>query len=539
VETKSGSGADWSTTAPDRWSAEVTSHDARYRSIIETSPDAIVIIDERENIVFVNAIVERILGYPVSELIGRSLTTIIPERMRAAHMQGFQRYLATSKKHLDWRAVDLPALHCDGREIPVSLAFSEFTEGGERFFTGVLRDMTAATAQAVQVQALQEQLRQSQKMEAIGTLAGGIAHDFNNLLTAIGVNAELALADLPKASPIRDDIEEIRKAATRAAGLTRQLLAFSRRQSLELSVLDLNEMVTGAQSLLRRVTPESIEFRLELDPDIPPIRADAGQLELVLMNLVVNARDAMPLGGNLRIGTFAVTVGGNGDAPSHELPQGQYVRLTVSDSGTGMDVTTLERVFEPFFTTKEAGQGTGLGLSTVYGIVKQSGGYVFADSSVGDGSSFTLYFPIVRESASAEASPVHCEVVAMPGGCILLVEDEPQVRAVLRRMLIGEGYQVHEAGNGRDALRVMAEESDRIDLVLSDLVMPYLGGRELAAALGLSHPDTPVLLMSGYDAELFEGSDALHNAIGFIQKPFSGAELTNQIAALIAAKVVT
>lgn len=368
-------------------------------------------------------------------------------------------------------------------------------------------------------QAQEEQLRQGQKMESIGTLAGGIAHDFNNLMTAVTGYSDLALRSLKADDSLRPKIEEIKKAGERAASLTRQLLAFSRKQMLQPKVLDLNTVVSGMAQMLPRVIGEHIDLRLKLDGYLGQIKADPGQIEQVLVNLAVNARDAMPDGGSLIIKTENVHLTGKPDQRSTIEP-GHYVMMSVSDTGAGMNAETQSHIFEPFFTTKEVGKGTGLGLSTVYGIVKQSGGWVWVYSEVGKGTIFRIYLPRVDEIAETDEI---AEVVPVPRGreTVLLVEDEDVVRDLSKEILETYGYSVLVASNGQEGLRIGEEFQGPIDLVITDVIMPLMSGREFAEGLKAFRPNTGVLFMSGFTDDAIFHHGVLDEGVFFIQKPFT------------------
>ncbi|GAC1649197.1 MAG: hypothetical protein NVS4B3_05900 [Gemmatimonadaceae bacterium] len=383
-------------------------------------------------------------------------------------------------------------------------------------------------------QSLEEQLRQAHKMEAVGSLAGGVAHDFNNLLTAITANCSLAIEDLPADSPAREPVDEIQKVAERAAGLTRQLLAFSRRQVLRPEVLDLNAVVVDLERLLRRVIGENIVVVTALAPAVGAVRADRGQVEQVVMNLVVNARDAMVDGGVLRIATADMDID-DGTARKYEgMKPGRYVALSVRDTGHGMDAGTLARVFEPFFTTKSPGKGTGLGLSMVYGIMKQSAGYVSAESVPGTGATFTVYLPRVDATTDHTASPTADAEVDIDGSeTVLLVEDEAAVRRGVRRMLERKHYTVVEATNGTEALQLFSLHPSPISLVISDLVMPAMGGLELARQLRAIAPGVKLLLMSGYSGDLVTAGGELPRDAAFIQKPFTVVDFLHRVRAIL------
>jgi signal transduction histidine kinase/CheY-like chemotaxis protein len=377
----------------------------------------------------------------------------------------------------------------------------------------------------INLRTTENQLRQSQKMESIGTLAGGIAHDFNNLMTAVNGYSELVLRGLKADDPMRPKVEEIKKAGERAASLTGQLLAFSRKQILQPKVLDLNSVITGMGRMLPRLIGEDIDLRMELSSSLGKLKADPGQLEQVLMNLAVNARDAMPSGGCLTIKTENISF--DEKLAQHHLvvQSGHYVMLSVSDNGSGMDAETKAHIFEPFFTTKEIGKGTGLGLSTVYGIVKQSGGSVWVYSEVGQGTSFKIYLPRVDEVIAPAESSDSLNVAPRGKETILLVEDEPVVLNLSREVLASYGYQVITAPNGKEGLQVCKEFEGPIDLVITDVVMPLMGGRELAEKVGALRPDTRVLYMSGFTDDAIVHHGVLDDNMCFIQKPFSPSAL--------------
>ena len=375
---------------------------------------------------------------------------------------------------------------------------------------------------------LEEQLRQAQKMDAVGRLAGGVAHDFNNLLMVINGYTEVLLEQLEKGSAMHHKVQSIQQAADRAATLTRQLLAFSRKQLLELKVVDVNTVIGDMERLLRPLIGENIELVTRLSTQTGHTRADAGQLEQVIMNLVVNAKDAMPEGGKLTVQSSDVTV--RHSFSEHRFIQpGRYAVISVADTGHGMDKETQSRIFEPFFTTKEKGKGTGLGLSTVYGIVKQSNGYVFAQSEPGAGTTFYVYLPRVEDSAE-ELSPAQSQPNEV-GGCetVLLVEDEESVRELVRVTLTSRGYNVIEAENGESGLRVAEAFNEDIDILITDVMMPGIGGRELAKKLLLLRPGISVLYLSGYTEDAVVTPGALGPGTGFLQKPFTLQNLAKKV----------
>jgi two-component system cell cycle sensor histidine kinase/response regulator CckA len=378
----------------------------------------------------------------------------------------------------------------------------------------------------------EEQLRQSQKMEATGRLAGGIAHDFNNLLSVILSYSNVLLGDLPPDSSVRADIEEIRHAGERAAALTRQLLAFSRQQVLEPSVVDLNGIVAGMDKMLGRMIGEDVELRVVPAADLGKIKVDPGQIEQVIMNLAVNARDAMPRGGTLTLETANIELDAAYASDHMGVAPGPHVMLAVTDSGIGMDRATQARIFEPFFTTKQ--RGTGLGLSTTFGIVKQSGGHLFVYSEPGRGSTFKIYFPRSGGDVAAPRKP-RGRLPVSGSETILLVEDEAQVRAITRIILTRSGYKVLEAQDPADALALCGRFADTIHLLLTDLVMPKMNGRELAEKLSPQRPGMRVLYMSGYTHDTVVHHGALEASISFLQKPFTPDSLMWKVREVLGA----
>ncbi len=376
---------------------------------------------------------------------------------------------------------------------------------------------------------LEEQLRQSQKMEAIGQLAGGVAHDFNNLLTVINGYSELLLKDASDDDPRQPLILEIKKAGDRAAGLTYQLLAFSRKQVLEPRVLCLNQQIVNLEKMLRRLIGEHIQIHTALDPHLWPVMADAGQMEQVVMNLALNARDAMPKGGELRIQTTNVDPQASDMVLPPEVPAGRFVMLSVTDSGCGMDENTRARIFEPFFTTKAEGRGTGLGLAVVYGIVSQSGGAIDVTSELNRGTSFRIFLPS-HEHAGPSAEPQHETLTPRLGTeTVLLVEDEGVVRHLTAYVLREFGYSVLEATNGHEALRIFESTVERIHLIVTDVLMPGMGGPELVKQLTSLRSDLKVLFLSGYTEDALHLEDIAAQSVGFLQKPFTPSTLSRKV----------
>ncbi|HEV8498776.1 MAG TPA: ATP-binding protein, partial [Gemmatimonadaceae bacterium] len=419
----------------------------------------------------------------------------------------------------------------DGRRVPVLIATAPLLgrDGRPTAHIAVYTDLTERKL-------LEEQLRQSQKMEAIGTLAGGVAHDFNNILTVISSYANLLLAAGPDAND-RADLEEISTAARRATALTRQLLTFTRRDVVRLESVNVNDVVGGMESMYRRLLATNIELVVKLDDRIGLVLADVSQVEQLLMNLVVNASDAMPDGGTLIIETQSAELDEVYAQTHADVKPGAYVMLAVSDSGIGMDAATISKIFEPFFTTKPVGRGTGLGLATVYAIVKQLGGHVWVYSEPGQGAAFKIYLP--REAARQASSAVsRAKPAAARTGTVLLVEDDEAVRKAVRRMLEKAGYVVLEAEDAEVGFRVAAERTGSIDIVVTDLMMPGMSGSEFASRLAEAHPGLRVVLTSGYTDDAVVRRGLLGAAHAFLQKPFTSDQLTNVISELLESALV-
>jgi len=377
---------------------------------------------------------------------------------------------------------------------------------------------------------LEEQLRQSQKMEAIGRLAGGVAHDFNNLLTVISGYTQLMLVRMPPGNDLRTEVEEVAKAGERAASLTSQLLAFSRKQILAPAVLNLNETVSETKNLLERLIGEDVEFAAVLDPDLGNAKADPGQIQQVIMNLAVNARDAMPRGGKLTVSTGNVVLDERYVKENPGSQAGPHVFLSVSDTGSGMDQKTLSHLFEPFFTTKEQGKGTGLGLSTVYGIVKQSGGSIWVSSELGRGTTFRLYLPRVDQPVEPVRKTGVAPAAAPKGTeTVLLVEDEEAVRKLTHAILSRKGFKVLVAGDGQEALETLQRHEGPVHLLLTDVVLPRMGGREIALQVTKLRPEIKVLFTSGYSERAFVENGILEPGIVLLSKPFTPEELLRKV----------
>jgi two-component system cell cycle sensor histidine kinase/response regulator CckA len=493
--------------------------EARYRSLVQSAVYGIYRSDMQGRFLDVNPALIAMLGYDSPEQV----VELDPAREVFLNPEEHERLTKEFQQKGRLDGLEVRWKRKDGGAITVRLSGhgTSGPEEAENVLEIIAEDVTERRA-------LEDQFRQAQKMEAVGRLAGGVAHDFNNLLMVISGYTEVLLEELKSSEELQSKAEAIQQAADRATTLTRQLLAFSRKQLLELKVVDVNAIVSDMERLLRPLIGETIELSTHLKPDVGHTRADAGQLEQVIMNLVVNARDAMPTGGKVLIQTERVEL----DARRREhslIPTGPYVLLSVSDTGAGMDKETQSRIFEPFFTTKEKGKGTGLGLSTVYGIVKQSGGFIFAHSEMGEGTTFRIYLPRV-EDAAEHSGPVKNPAAAAGGSeTVLLVEDEESVRQLVRDTLAAKGYKVIEAANGEAGLKVSSEYAGTIEVLITDVVMPGMGGRELAKRVSAARPNIKVLFLSGYteDAIIHEG--VLEPGTAFLQKPFTLQMLSRKV----------
>lgn len=483
--------------------------------LINRIGDPIFVKDRQHRFLMVNDALCAFTGMKRSELIGQCVS----DPSDRAVWEEEERILESGKE-----AVNEENVH--DRLGNVHRVLSKKTlltdKGGNRQIVGVLRDIT-------EYKRLQAQFIQSQKMEAVGVLAGGIAHDFNNLLTVIKGNTEILMEDMDPADSRMQDFEQILHASQQAASLIGQLLAFSRRQVLRPKLMNLNDTLDEMGKMLRRLIREDIKINVTMQPDLHPILADPGQIQQIVMNLAVNARDAMPHGGQLTIETSNAYLDDEYQCSHPMVKAGPYVMLAVSDSGTGMDPETLARVFEPFFTTKEKGKGTGLGLSTVYGIVKQSNGFIWVYSEPGLGTTFKLYFPLAEGRSECEPEPDKSASVYRGSETILVVEDEAPVRALAARILRKYGYTVIEASDGLEALRRVRDFSGSIHLIITDVVMPGMSGKELMARLQKEYPDARSLYVSGYADDAIVHHGILASGVAFLQKPFSVESLTRKV----------
>jgi len=477
----------------------------KFQLLFEDHPQPMWVIDPAEHkILEANRAAEGLYGHRREQFRGMSLEAVLVSEASAVPSGGPRRHRTST-----------------GRIIDVEMAHHPIEFGGRAADLVVLMDVTGRRQ-------LEDRLRQAQKMEAVGMLAGGVAHDFNNLLTIISGYSQLILNALAPGDPNHYSAEQILKAGERAATLTRQLLAFSRPQVLQPKVLDLNKLVTSLSTLLRRLIGEDVDLQLALRPDLGTVSADAGQVEQVLMNLVVNARDAMPNGGTLTIETANVELDENYSGRHLAVKPGPYVQIAVSDNGGGMDEATQARLFEPFFTTKAVGRGTGLGLSTVFGIVKQSGGNLDVYSVPGRGTSVKVYLPRMDQPAAVETECARRRA-ATGSETVLLVEDEDMVRRLVREALVRAGYKVMDTSDPVEARRLSESYRGMIHLLITDVVMPRVSGRELAEELRTQRGGMKVLYMSGYTDNAIVNTGILQKEVAFLQKPFTPAALTQKV----------
>jgi PAS domain S-box-containing protein len=488
--------------------AQVAASEERARALMENAGDAIFVTSEKDVILEINRAGEKLLGLPQSRIVGQHASQFIPEKERAL----LDSDVGQLQRHM---------LRADGIHVPIELSATLVEAGGERLKIAIVRDVSERNALAAQ-------LRQAQKMEAIGRLAGGVAHDFNNTLSVVISLSELALSDLSPDDPLAADLAEIKKAGENAADLTRQLLAFSRQQGAERRIVVLNDVVRDMERMLRRLIGVDVELSVALASDLFRIHVDVGLLHQVLLNLVVNARDAMPHGGKLTIETLNTEIGAAGARQRPGLKPGAYVVLRVADTGLGMTEATRARIFEPFFTTKEEGKGTGLGLATVFGIVQQSDGFVAVDSEPGRGTTFEVYLPQTQDRIE-EIAPRKLAKARRGSETVLLVDDEDQVRAAVRNILRRDGYEVIEAHNAGEALLSCEKHGGPIHLLLTDVVLPQMSGPELAKRLRESRPALKVLCMSGYTDDRLTRHGLLGSELAFLQKPLTVESLTRKV----------
>ncbi len=518
------------TAVHERLSASEQSLRSLVDTVLDTLVDGLVIIDRKGTIQVFNRACETLFGYTAAEAIGQNVRMLMPSPFRHEHDQYLKNYLDTGIRKIIGQPREVPGRRKDGSTFPMHIAVGETRSGGEPIYVGVIHDLSERNR-------TEGELRQAQKMEALGQLTGGIAHDFNNILMVILANVDTILEDEGAAPAIRERTRQIDRAAHRAAELTRQLLAFSRKQTLQPQPTDLNDTVAATVRLIRRTLSEAIAVETVLAPGLWTANVDPTQLESALVNLCINARDAMPGGGRLVLETANATLDESYVAAHPDAAAGPHVMVSITDTGTGIAPENLDKVFEPFFTTKEVGRGTGLGLSMVYGFIKQSRGHIRIESELGRGTSIRLYLP--RLEGMAGDAPAPARDAALAGGSerILVVEDDPQVRAGVVRQLASLGYTVDEASDGAAGLAAFAAASPPYDLLLTDVVMPgALGGKALADEVKRRWPETPVVFMSGYNEEAVGPDGRLEAGIHLLAKPFRKRDLARMIRAVLTRK---
>ncbi|MGO6709935.1 hybrid sensor histidine kinase/response regulator [Rhizobium leguminosarum] len=508
----------------------VKSREAHLSSILDTVPDAMVVIDDKGVVLSFSKAAEKLFGMSSDQICGRNVSSLMPNPYRDAHDGYIDHYLDTGEKRIIGYGRVVTGHRADGSQFPMELHVGEATANGERIFTGFIRDLTSRYK-------IEEDLRQSQKMEAVGQLTGGIAHDFNNLLTVISGNLEMIEDKLPPGN-LREILGEAQAAAADGAVLTAQLLAFGRRQPLNPKRADLGQLVSGFSDLLRRTLGEDIRLSTVIDGSGLNVLVDSSQLQNAILNIALNARDAMPKGGSLTTTISRVHLDADYAKMYPELRSGNFVLVTMTDTGSGMTEEVKKHAIEPFFTTKEVGSGTGLGLSMVYGFVKQSGGHLQLYSEVGRGTAVRIYLPAINGVKPQEPAPDHgSDDNQLPQGdeVVLVVEDDARVRRVAVARLASMGYKVREAENGHRALGLLKENPD-VALLFTDIVMPGgMTGDELAKAVRILRPDIAVLFTSGYSEPGLAGNDTVPGA-QWLRKPYTAKELALRIRELLDAK---
>jgi two-component system, cell cycle sensor histidine kinase and response regulator CckA len=495
--------------------------------LLESASQAILAVDRSGRIVLANRRAEELFDYSRGELLGASIELLISENRQAAHQRRLEEYFERPRMRPMGIGMELAGRRRDGSEIPIEVSLNAIETPEGIFAIAFIADIT-------QRKRLEEQLIHAQKMEAVGRLAGGVAHDFNNMLTVISGYTRMILDELAPQDPLREYAEEVAKAAERAGAVTNQLLSFSRRQLIQPRIIDVNAAILQIEKMLRRLLGEDIQLSLDMEANLPHILADPNQIEQAVVNLAVNSRDAMPEGGQIFIKTAQVHLDEDYVRIHLGVKPGDYVMVAITDTGQGMTPEVRQRIFEPFFTTKERGKGTGLGLATVYGMVKQSGGDVWVYSEPEKGSTFRLYFPKAAEQPPAAVVRESEPAKVKRGETVLVVEDEKPVRELTVRILQQLGYSVLSAASGREALAICSSFAGRIALLLTDVVMPEMSGRQVADAVLRARPELKVLYVSGYTehAVIHHG---VASGVQFLAKPFSRDALAKKMAAMLSA----
>jgi PAS domain S-box-containing protein len=495
-------------------------------ALLESASQAILSMDRTGRIVLANPKAEEMFGYARHELLGSPVEMLLPEGKRHSHSRQREDYFDHPRTRPMGIGMDLSGRRKDGREFPVEVSLSYVETDDGTFAIAFVNDIS-------QRKELEAQLLQAQKMDAVGRLAGGVAHDFNNMLTVIQGYNRMILDELSPVDPMRECAEEIHRAAERAGALTNQLLAFSRRQIIQPRVMNVNTVVVQTEKMLRRLIGEDVQLEMQLASDIGNIKADPSHIEQAIVNLVVNARDAMPLGGRITVETGNVTLDENYSRSHVGVQPGAFVMVAVSDTGQGMDAETKSRIFEPFFTTKGRGKGTGLGLATVYGTVKQVGGDIWVYSEPGQGTTLKLYFPRVAEAVKDGGNDEGTPLRGKPDETILVVEDEKAVRDLTVRILQKLGYTVLVAAGGEEAIEIARAYAGTISLLLTDVVMPNMSGRQVADQLLGLRPGLRILYLSGYTDTTVVHHGVLENGLDFLPKPFAREVLAKKIREIL------
>jgi PAS domain S-box-containing protein len=525
--------------------------EARFLGLLEAAPDAMLCVTAEGRIAIVNAQTEQMFGYRREQLTGQPLEILVPDSVRAVHPSHRAHYMADPRPRPMGAGMELAGRRSDGSTFPAEISLSAIDTNQGLLITAAVRDVTErqeAQAERERLRSeaerdrLEARLHQSQRLESLGELAGGVAHDFNNLLGVISSYASFIAEEVANDAAqiqwqaVRDDVAQVERAAERAATLTRQLLTFARRDVVQPQAMNLNDLVLDLKQLLMHTLGEHIELLTSLADDLEPVLADRGQIEQVLVNLAVNARDAMPMGGELTIETLTSQVDEAYAAQRADLSPGRYVTIKVSDTGTGIPRDVIDRVFEPFFTTKPEGEGSGLGLATVYGIIAQAGGTVRIYSEPGLGTTLTVLLPVTGHAPEPARRP-GSQPERSGDEIVLVVEDETAMREVTRRILDRAGYQVLCAGSGQEALDLAARQERHIDVLLTDVVMPRMQGKDLAGRLRALQPDLRVVFMSGYTQGLLSAQGVLEPGVHLIEKPFSKTGLLAKLREVLTAPV--
>lgn len=491
-------------------------------AILDSAAQCILAVGRDGRILAANSKSEAMFGYTPEELQGKPVEVLVPEKAVRSHQRHRDGYFEAPRVRPMGAGVDLVARRKDGSEFPVEISLSHALGGDERLAIAFVSDITERKT-------LEVQLAQSQKLEAIGRLAGGIAHDFNNLLTIITGFDRFLLDRLSTMDPLRGYAEEIMKAAERASAMTKQLLAFSRRQIVQPKIVDLNKAVRESEQMIRRLMGENIDLVYRLSDNAGRVRIDPSQLDQIVLNLLINSRDALPRGGRVTVETAKVQLGEDYAKTHVGVVPGRFAMLAVTDNGLGMDRSVQEHIFEPFFTTKPMDQGSGLGLATVYGIVKQNGGDIWVYSEVGKGTTFKVYLPRIQRKGDAEAMAGDVSNKLKGSETVLVVEDERGVRDLICTLLSDKGYNVLVAASPREALEQTSREQGHVDLLLTDVVLPEMSGHELSQKLRLDRPGMKVVYMSGYTENTIVHHGVLEEDVQFVAKPFTFEELLSKV----------